>query len=70
MALCEKCEFYNRNYANLRKNFDDCEIIDGDKREKDYCMMYEDFIPLNITYEGADCPFFLKKEESDGSQSN
>ena len=64
MALCEKCKFYNRNYANMRKNYDDCIVIGEDKREKDFCMMYEDFIPLNITYEDADCPFFLPKEKS------
>lgn len=64
MALCEKCEFYNRNYANMRKNYDDCIVIVEDKREKDFCIMYDDFIPLNITYEDADCPFFLQKEDA------
>lgn len=68
MALCEKCALYDKNYADLRRSFDDCIIIGKDKREKNFCSMYEDFIPLNITYDGADCPYFMPKER-DNEQS-
>lgn len=61
MALCENCEFYNKDYAELRKNFDDCIIVGEDKREKDFCVMYEDFIPFEITYENKKCPHYMRR---------
>lgn len=64
MAFCNKCVNYDKNYSEFRKLYEDVIKIDGDKREKDYCIMYDDFIPLKITYDGADCPYFLPKEES------
>lgn len=64
MALCDNCLYYQKEYADFRKLYEDVIQINGDKREKDFCIMYDDFIPLKITYDGADCPYFLPKEES------
>jgi hypothetical protein len=64
MAFCNKCVNYDKNYSEFRKLYEDVIKIDGDKREKDFCTMYDDFIPLKITYDGANCPYFLPKEES------
>lgn len=63
MALCSKCANYDKKYADLRRRYEDVVKIGGNKQEKDFCSMYEDFIPLNITYEDADCPFFFQKED-------
>lgn len=69
MALCKRCVNYDKSYADLRKRFDDCVTVGGDQREKDFCMMYEDFIPLEITYENKECPFFMDRSD-DGSQNH
>ena len=63
MALCSKCANYDTKYTDFRRMFEDVDKIGGDKREKDFCVMYDDFIPLNITYEDADCPYFLTRED-------
>ena len=64
MALCSKCANYDKKYTDFRRMFEDVVKIGGDKREKDFCIMYDDFIPLSITYDGADCPYFLAKEDA------
>ena len=53
MALCEKCEFYNRDYANMRKNYDDCIVI-GDSLENDVYGPYS---------AGMDAYYFDKGKE-------
>ena len=63
MAFCNKCANYDKKYADFRKKFEDVIKIGGDKREKDFCVMYDDFIPLSITYDNADCPHFIPKEK-------
>lgn len=69
MASCENCVFYSKSYADLRKSFDDCTPTSADEKEKDFCMMYEDFIPLEITYENKECPFFMDRSD-DGSKNH
>lgn len=58
MALCDTCMFYNKQYDEFRQQYDD--VIDGENREKHFCTMYDDNIPLDITYKNADCPHYLK----------
>ena len=64
MALCNRCVNYDKNYTEFRRKFEDVIKIGEDTKEKDFCSMYDDFIPLKITYDGAECPYFLPKEES------
>lgn len=64
MALCSKCANYDKKYTNFRRMYEDVLKIGGDKRKKDFCSMYDDFIPLKITYDNANCPYYEPKEES------
>lgn len=59
MVLCDNCVFYKKEYDSFRQNYDD--IVDGDKRTKHYCPMYDDHIPHGIFYNGDDCPFHEAK---------
>ena len=63
MALCDKCALFDRSYNEFRSQYDDVIEIDGDKREKKYCVMYSNSIPQNITYNNGDCPYFTPKDE-------
>ena len=61
MALCDNCEFYNKDYDIFRQTYDDCEVVNGDNREKHFCVMHDDFIPMNIAYDNGSCSYFVEK---------
>lgn len=62
MALCDNCMLYNKQEDEFRQQYDDVVEIDGDKRQKHYCSMYDDNIPNKIFYENGDCPFHIPKD--------
>lgn len=64
MALCENCFFYDEKLDKFLQNYEDCEIIDEDRRIKHHCRMHDDYIPHKIFYDGADCPLYEKKINS------
>ena len=68
MAYCDTCQFWNERINEFRLDYDD-EIIIGDKsKPPKYCIMYDDRIPEAITYNNAECEFYLKREEeTDGT---
>lgn len=70
MALCEKCANYDSNYADFRKKYDDYVIIKENQKEKDFCVMYEDYIPIGITYNNENCPYYIFRGNDHASQSN
>jgi len=51
---------YSKEHDEFRQRYDD--VIDGDKLEKHYCPMYDDYIPHDIFYKGGDCPYYVKKD--------
>lgn len=59
MALCDTCEWYNKQFDDFRNTYDDT-IDDNDKRENHGCIMYEDFMPKKIWHENGDCPYYQK----------
>lgn len=61
MALCNKCINTDAEYETLRAEFDDVDMIGGDKREKHYCRMFNDTIPNSIYYDGEQCPWYERK---------
>ena len=62
MALCDTCINYNKEYDEYRQQFDDVIQLNGDKREKHHCLMYDDYIPNKIFHENGKCPYFMSKE--------
>ena len=62
MALCDNCMLYNKQEDEFRQQYDDVVEIDGDKRQKHYCSMYDDNIPYKIFYENGDCLFHIPKD--------
>lgn len=62
MALCDNCKFYDKEHDEFRQQYDDVVKINGDKREKHYCIMYTDYIPFDIFYNNGDCPYHLPKD--------
>ena len=63
MALCDTCLLYSKQYDEFRQRYND--VIDGDKKEKHFCTMYNDNIPHNIFYNNGECQYYNKKEPSD-----
>ena len=51
MALCNSCEWYNKNYDELRSEYDDKAEEIKDKRNNHFCVAYDDNIPKKIWYE-------------------
>ena len=62
MALCEKCLFYNKEYDDFNRDYDDTIII-GDSYKPHFCTQYFDGIPRSIFEENADCEFHQPKTE-------
>lgn len=61
MALCDTCAFYNKQIDEFRQQYDDTIIENADSRQKHYCPMYDDNIPLDISYNNGDCPYYQKE---------
>lgn len=62
MALCDTCVNNIKSYDEFRQKYDDTIIKNGDKRKKHYCPMNDDNIPLDIWYNNADCPYYIKRD--------
>lgn len=63
MALCNSCEWYNKNYDELRSEYDDKAEEIKDKRNDHFCVAYDDNMPKKIWYENGNCPFYKKMEK-------
>ena len=61
MALCNTCEWYNKEYDEYRGNFDDIITVDGDRRPNHFCIAYDEKMPKKIWYKNGNCPFYKKK---------
>lgn len=61
MALCDKCIFMQKEYDDFQRLYDDA-VRDGDTKENHFCPMYDDRIPQEIYYDGAECEYFSEKE--------
>ena len=61
MALCDKCEFYRKEYDEFRQTYDDVDIIGHKPPENHFCPMYDDNIPTRLWYSGDECPLFSPK---------
>lgn len=62
MALCDSCMFYDKKHDEFRQQYDDTVEVNGDKREKHYCPMYDDYIPYNIFYDNGKCEYYQKRD--------
>lgn len=61
MALCNSCVFYDKAYHEFVARYEDSDSEIDNKREKDHCRMYSDFIPYDITCENGNCRYYEKE---------
>lgn len=64
MALCSSCFFFDEEYDDFRKQYDDV-VKEKKEPEKHYCPMYYDHIPHDIYHKNADCDYY-EKRDADG----
>lgn len=61
MALCGNCKIYNTKYDEFRQDWNDTITEPPAPNLPHHCIMYEDNIPDDIFYNGANCPFYEPK---------
>ncbi len=62
MAYCDRCVFWSDTYNELGQNTDDCIVIgEEDQPIKQFCVMYRDYIPFEISYKNAKCKWYMAK---------
>ena len=62
MAIpCNNCLFYDKQYDDMRQEYDDVIVVGNDQPPKHFCVQYEDGIPKDIFYGGNACKFFIEK---------
>ena len=62
MALCDTCNWYDKEYDEFRERYDDRIKDGGDQREKHHCPAYDNIIPPKIWYENGNCPYYVRKD--------
>ena len=55
--------FWRADYDEFRQGFDDTIKVDNSAPLNHYCVMYDDNIPPDIFYAGAECQYFISKDE-------
>ena len=69
MALCERCEFYNKELDEMRQEYDDV-IKKDDTTINHYCPMYDGNIPHDIFNGGGNCLYFSERgQKGNGLQA-
>ena len=64
MASCKNCKIYRKEYDEFRQEFDDEIVVNDTNPPNHYCAMYDDNIPPDIFYNGADCPYYEPKQST------
>lgn len=60
-APCNNCLFYDKQYDDMRQEYDDIIVVGNNQPLKHFCVQYEGGIPTDIFYGGSACKFFIEK---------
>ncbi len=62
MKQCVQCEFYDKEYDELRQSGDDVIVIGQEYKEKHYCPMYKMAVSDDILNDKAKCKCFVPRD--------